>query len=172
MQTKIYTIFLTIFFFSVFIILYKGLQKPNVYIPKLKTKIEVPSFDAKIFKNNTKINSKEIFKKDKFYLFNIWASWCLPCRDEHSILVDLSNQKNLQIIGLNYKDNDKNAEKFLVELNSPYKIILSDKDGTIAIEWGAYGVPESFLVYNNEIIKKIIGPLNINISAEIKDLIK
>ena len=86
--------------------------------------------------------------------------------------MDLSNQKNLQIIGLNYKDNDKNAEKFLIELNSPYKIILSDKDGTIAIEWGAYGVPESFLVYNNEIIKKIIGPLNINISAEIKDLIK
>ena len=60
----------------------------------------------------------------------------------------------------------------MIELNSPYKIILSDKDGTIAIEWGAYGVPESFLVYNNEIIKKIIGPLNINISAEIKDLIK
>ena len=86
--------------------------------------------------------------------------------------MDLSNQKNLQIIGLNYKDNDKNAEKFLIELNSPYKIILSDKDGTISIEWGAYGVPESFLVYNNEIIKKIIGPLNINISAEIKDLIK
>ena len=66
MQTKIYTIFLTIFFFLVFIILYKGLQKPNVYIPKLKTKIEVPSFDAKIFKTKTKINSKEIFKKINF----------------------------------------------------------------------------------------------------------
>jgi len=103
---------------------------------------------------------------------NIWASWCAPCRYEHSYLIDLNNQKNVEIIGLNYKDNNKNAKKFLKELGNPYKIILLDNDGTIAIEWGAYGVPETFLIYDQKIIKKIIGPLNDDYVVEIKNLIK
>ena len=103
---------------------------------------------------------------------NIWASWCLPCRDEHSFLMNLSNQNNIEIIGLNYKDKNKNAKKFLEKLNNPYKIILSDQDGTISIEWGAYGVPESFLIYNKKIIKKITGPINKDILIEIKKMIK
>jgi len=105
-------------------------------------------------------------------LFNIWASWCLPCRDEHKFLIDLSKDKIIQIIGLNYKDKNENAEKFLKDLKSPYKIILSDIDGTIAIEWGAYGVPETFLIYDKKIIKKIIGPINKKSLFEIKEIIK
>ena len=66
---------------------------------------------------------------------NIWASWCVPCKEEHPYLLNLSNLNNIEIVGLNYKDNDKNAKKFLQELKSPYDIILSDKDGLIAIEW-------------------------------------
>ena len=172
MSKNIKLISIVLFALFSFFILLKGLDKSNTYSPSIdKSKIDF-NFKAKYLFSEKEVFLNELLKNEGMTLINIWASWCLPCRDEHSILVDLSNQKNLQIIGLNYKDNDKNAEKFLVELNSPYKIILSDKDGTIAIEWGAYGVPESFLVYNNEIIKKIIGPLNINISAEIKDLIK
>ena len=75
---------------------------------------------------------------------NIWASWCVPCRDEHPFLMNLSDEKNIKIIGLNYKDNNENAKNFLSILNNPYDTILLDLDGTIAIEWGAYGVPESF----------------------------
>ena len=86
--------------------------------------------------------------------------------------MELYNQANIEIVGLNYKDDKKNAKKFLKELNSPYKTILSDKDGIIAIEWGAYGVPESFLLYKNKIIKKIIGPINQNSLLEIKELIQ
>ena len=82
----------------------------------------------------------------------------------------LSNQNNIEIIGLNYKDNSESAKNFLKELGSPYKIILSDNDGTIAIEWGAYGVPETFLIYNKKIIKKIIGPLSRNSLLEIKKM--
>jgi cytochrome c biogenesis protein CcmG/thiol:disulfide interchange protein DsbE len=73
---------------------------------------------------------------------------------------------------MNYKDNLKNAESFLQELGNPYKKIFTDSDGTIAIELGAYGVPESFLIYNNEIIKKYIGPLNQQLIDEINLLIK
>ena len=103
---------------------------------------------------------------------NIWASWCIPCKEEHSFLLNLSDQNNIEIVGLNYKDDKKNANKFLKELNSPYDVILSDKDGLIAIEWGAYGVPETFLIFNKQIIKKYIGPLNINSLLEIKKLIQ
>ena len=103
---------------------------------------------------------------------NIWASWCIPCRDEHLYLMNLSNQKIIEVVGLNYKDNKSNAKKFLEELNNPYKIIFSDEDGTIAIEWGAYGVPETFLIHNKRIIKKYVGPLNSNSLLEIKKLIK
>ena len=87
-------------------------------------------------------------------------------------MLDLSNEGNIKIIGLNYKDDKENAKRFLKELDNPYKIIISDKDGLIAIEWAAYGVPESFLIYNNEIIKKIIGPINENTMKEIRELIE
>tara|TARA_B100001057_G_scaffold368190_1_gene371649 strand:- start:728 stop:1246 length:519 start_codon:yes stop_codon:yes gene_type:complete len=172
MKSKIFLTFLIIFFIMIFFIFYKGLQNPNIYVPKNNFEKDIPSFKAKIFDNNASVNSGEIFKNDKFYLLNIWASWCSPCRDEHSFLMELHSQKNLEIIGLNYKDKKKNAYKFLKELDNPYEIIISDKDGTLAIEWGAYGVPESFLIQNQKIIKKIIGPLNKDLFTEIKRLIK
>ena len=84
----------------------------------------------------------------------------------------LKNNKKIELVGLNYKDKEKNAKKFLDELSNPYKKILSDLDGTIAIEWGAYGVPESFLIYKNKIIKKIIGPINDDSFLEIERLVR
>ena len=84
--------------------------------------------------------------------------------------MDLSKKENIKIIGQNYKDNFVNAKNFLIKLDNPYDLIFSDNDGTIAIEWGAYGVPESFLIRNNKIIKKIIGPLNEKLLFEIKEL--
>ena len=105
-------------------------------------------------------------------MVNIWASWCTPCRDEHPFLMNLSKKKNLEIIGLNYKDDDIKARLFLNELKNPYNIIITDKDGTLSIEWGAYGVPESFLIYNEKILKKIIGPINETLLLEIKELIE
>ena len=88
------------------------------------------------------------------------------------ILLKLKDEVNLEIIGLNYKDNIINAKKFLKELNSPYRLILSDENGIIAIEWGAYGVPETFLIHNKRIIKRYVGPLNMNSIIEIKKLIE
>ena len=86
--------------------------------------------------------------------------------------MNLKNQKNINIIGLNYKDNKANAEKFLSELGNPYYEILEDNNGSKSIELGAYGVPESFLIHQNKIIRKYIGPLNQNLFTEINSLIK
>jgi len=172
MKIKILLPFFIIFFLTIFFIFYKGLNHTNIYTPKVFSDENIPLFKAELFQTKNEVSSKEIFINDKYYLLNIWSSWCIPCRDEHHFLMKLKKNKNLELIGLNYKDKEKNAENFLRELNNPYKKILSDKNGTIAIEWGAYGVPESFLVYKEKIIKKIIGPLNENSFLEIEKLIK
>ena len=86
--------------------------------------------------------------------------------------MDLVKEKNLKLVGLNYKDNVMNAKNFLSELNNPYEIILTDNNGLVAIEWGAYGVPETFLIHKKKIIKKIVGPLNNDLTFDIRELIK
>ena len=172
MKFKIYIIFLILIFLIIFFIFFKGLQNSSIYTPNQVIKKNIPVFETKKFGNKEIINSQEIFLNNRLYLFNIWASWCVPCREEHKFLINLSKEKNIEIIGLNYKDNYENAKMFLNKLKSPYQIILSDLDGTLAIEWGAYGVPETFLIYDKKIIKRIIGPINENTFLEIKKIIK
>ena len=170
MKTKIFFSLIVFFFLVLFLIFFKGLQNPNVYTPNVNIDKDVPYFQTKLLEKDKVISSDEIFKSNKFYLLNIWSSWCLPCRQEHVFLNNLSNQ--IEIIGLNYKDTEKNAMKFLKDFNNPYTLNLLDSDGIIAIEWGAYGVPETFLIHNKKIIKKFIGPINNNSLLEIKKMIK
>tara|TARA_B100000073_G_C23357872_1_gene421594 strand:+ start:50 stop:568 length:519 start_codon:yes stop_codon:yes gene_type:complete len=172
MRSKIFPLILFIIFTIIFIVFYKGLKNSNIYIPEKNVEKNIPSFEVKKFASSKVINSDEIFYGSNYYLLNIWASWCVPCKAEHKYLMNLTKEKNIKIIGLNYKDSHKNAQNFLDELNNPYDLILSDKDGIISIEWGAYGVPESFLIYKNIIIKKIIGPINQKTLEEIKEFIK
>jgi cytochrome c biogenesis protein CcmG/thiol:disulfide interchange protein DsbE len=99
--------------------------------------------------------------KKNFYLINIWASWCVPCRQEHPLLMRLKKENNLAIYGINYKDNKSNAQKFLEELGNPYFFSGSDMDGSKAIEIGAYGVPETYLIdREGKIVLKFIGPIS------------
>ena len=172
MKNKLLPIIITSLFVIIFLFFYKGLKNSNIYTPETKINIKVPSFDGELFYEKKLINSSELFQVDKNYLLNIWSSWCVPCREEHRFLMRLKENRNIEIVGLNYKDKQKNAKKFLDELRNPYKQILLDEDGTISIEWGAYGVPESFLIHNKKIIKKIIGPLNENSVSEIERLLK
>jgi len=160
MKNKLLPLSITFVFIIIFIIFFKGLQNTNIYTPETKTIYEVPSVSVKLFNSNEIVNTLEIFNSDKFYLLNIWSSWCVPCRKEHSILMELKKNNKLKVIGMNYKDSKENAKNFLKELGNPYDQIIFDSKGTNAIEWGAYGVPESFLINNNKIIKKYIGPLN------------
>ena len=172
MKNKLIPLLIFLVFIVIFIIFYKGLQNTNIYTPNSKSSFEVPSVSVRLFNSNEIVNTLEIFSSDKFYLLNIWSSWCVPCRQEHSILMELTKNDNLKVIGINYKDTKKNANNFLKELGNPYDNIIFDNKGTNAIEWGAYGVPESFLINNNKIIKKYIGPLNKGSIEEIKSFIK
>ena len=171
MRNRIIYFLIVIFFIFVFTIFYRGLSNSNLYTPNKEIK-NIPEFTANTLIKKKSLYSKDIFNQNKFYLLNIWASWCIPCRDEHSFLLNLSKNEKIEIIGLNYKDNLNNAEKFIYELGNPYSIILLDRNGTIAIEWGAFGVPETFLIYENKVIKRYIGPLNSKLVDEIKNYIE
>ncbi|MGQ2908406.1 MAG: DsbE family thiol:disulfide interchange protein [Aliihoeflea sp.] len=95
----------------------------------------------------------------KLTLVNVWASWCAPCRQEHPLLMDLAEDENLVIAGLNYKDRPQQARGFLAELGNPYDAIGVDGSGRTAIDWGVYGVPETFLVGpDGTILYKHVGP--------------
>ena len=172
MKIKLVPLFIIILFVVFFTIFFKGLKTSNIYVPDFLFEKEIPLFTAESFNTKKMIDSNEIFKDNKYYLMNIWASWCVPCREEHKFLMNLKKEKNLELIGLNYKDKFSNAENFLNELKNPFTNIFLDKNGLIAIEWGAYGVPESFLIYNKKIIKKVVGPLNDRSIIEIKKLIR
>ena len=172
MKIRLIPIFFSILLIIFFTLFYKGLKNSNTYIPKNKINIEIPTFSAKLFKSSRELSSGEIFKDNQFYLMNIWSSWCTPCREEHIFLDELSNQENIKLIGLNYRDNEEKAHNFLKELGNPYDTIFLDPKGIIAIDWGAYGVPETYLIKKNVIIKKIIGPLNKNLVKEIKKIIE
>jgi cytochrome c biogenesis protein CcmG/thiol:disulfide interchange protein DsbE len=96
----------------------------------------------------------------KVWLLNTWASWCVACRDEHPILVEFAKSKTLPIIGLDYKDKDLDGQKWLARFGNPYEVAIADKDGRIGIDFGVYGVPESFLIDKAGIIRyKQIGPI-------------
>ena len=172
MKNKLLPFSVAFIFIIIFIVFYKSLQDTNIYTPESKINYEVPSSVVELFDTSKDVNTIEIFQPDKFYLLNIWSSWCVPCRKEHSILMELKNNDRLKVIGMNYKDTKDNAKNFLNELGNPYDKIIFDSKGTNAIEWGAYGVPESFLINNNKIIKKYIGPLNKESIEEIKLYIK
>jgi cytochrome c biogenesis protein CcmG, thiol:disulfide interchange protein DsbE len=97
----------------------------------------------------------------RVYLLNIWASWCAACRDEHPILNDLAMRRVVPIIGLNYKDSPTDAVNWLARLGAPYESNLFDGDGRFGIELGVYGVPETFVIDRNGVIRdKIIGPVS------------
>jgi len=154
-------IIIILFSFFIFFIFLKGLDKPSNYLPeKTLNKIETNL----VFKNlydQEEILLEELIKNNSFSIINIWASWCLPCREEHYYLLKLKNINKINIIGVNYKDKKSNALKFLSDLKNPYSKVLIDKDGIKSIELGAIGVPETYLVNKNQvIIKKYIGPLD------------
>ena len=173
MKRKTLPIIIIIFLFFCFFVFLKGLNNKNNYIPNENTGRKISSFTAKKLFNDQKINSDELFVEKKFYLLNIWSSWCVPCRAEHDTLMRLSKNNLIKIIGLNYKDDLGNAKEFINSLGNPYSEILIDKDGTISIELGAYGIPETFVINENKIIiKKFVGPLTAQSLKKIKSLIK
>jgi cytochrome c biogenesis protein CcmG/thiol:disulfide interchange protein DsbE len=98
--------------------------------------------------------------KGKVSLVNVWASWCVPCHDEAPLLTQLGQDKRLQLVGINYKDAPDNARRFLGRYGNPFGIVGVDGNGRAAIEWGVYGVPETFVVgRDGTIVYKLVGPV-------------
>ena len=173
MKNKFILPSLIIFFTFCFIIFYNSLENSNSYIPKEDLDTKLPIFNSKDFFSKKEISSQDLFVDNDYYILNIWASWCAPCRKEHPELMKLSKNSSIKIIGINYKDNLKNAKKFLNDLGNPYSTILIDDDGTISIELGAYGVPETFIINKqNKIIQKFRGALNTESIEKINLILK
>ena len=98
--------------------------------------------------------------KGQVWVLNVWASWCAPCRDEHPLLVDVARGAGVPLVGLNYKDDRRNAQEWLRKLGDPYRATVVDADGRVGIDWGVYGVPETFVVDREGIVRlKHVGPL-------------
>ena len=98
--------------------------------------------------------------KGQVWLLNVWASWCVPCHDEAPLLTELGHDSRLQIVGINYKDSPDNARRFLGRYGNPFGIVGVDGNGRASIEWGVYGVPETFVVgRGGTIVYKMVGPV-------------
>lgn len=110
------------------------------------------------------LNSEERFSpadlKGQVWILNIWASWCVSCKQEHKLFVDLAAKHPVTLVGLNYKDTSEEATAWLNKYKNPYKIVIEDPKGRAGIDWGVYGVPETFVMDKQGIIRhKFTGPL-------------
>ena len=108
--------------------------------------------------------------KGKVTVINLWASWCAPCRQEHPLLIELGKEPAIRVVGINYKDTAENARRFLGALGNPYAAVGVDQSGRTAIDWGVYGVPETFVVARDGTIAyKLVGEITSqNIEAVLK----
>jgi cytochrome c biogenesis protein CcmG, thiol:disulfide interchange protein DsbE len=146
-----------------------GHPAPQTALPPLQGLVnsgtQVPGLDPADFKG-------------KVSVVNVWASWCVPCHDEAPLLTELARDKRLQLVGINYKDAPDNARRFLGRYGNPFGIVGVDGNGRASIEWGVYGVPETFIVgREGTIVYKMVGPVtrdNINtvLKAEIDKALK
>ena len=157
---------------SSFFVLKFALKKEKIYSPKIVDNQIFANFEVEELIEGKKVNFDSAFIGDNFYLINIWSSWCEPCKDESEYLLELKNDDAIKMIGINYKDKKKNAFNFLKLYGNPFDKIYIDKQGTISINFGAYGVPETFLINNEKkVLRKYIGPLNEKDVYEIKKII-
>jgi cytochrome c biogenesis protein CcmG, thiol:disulfide interchange protein DsbE len=128
-----------------------GRPAPQTTLPALEGLMRegaaVPGLDPSVFKG-------------KVSLVNVWASWCVPCHDEAPLLTELGKDKRLQLVGINYKDVADNARRFLGRYGNPFSVVGVDGNGRASIEWGVYGVPETFIVgRDGTIVYKLVGPI-------------
>lgn len=141
--------------------LYIGLGLNPREVPSPLIDKSAPEFILPTVKNPRKTLGLADLSKE-VSLFNVWASWCVSCRQEHPLLVELARQGLVPIYGLNYKDARQDALRWLNTLGDPYTASAFDQDGRVGIDWGVYGVPETFVVDRRGIIRyKHTGPISV-----------
>ena len=163
---SVFFLLILLIFFYLLIIDRNPTELPSNLVDK-----NVPQFETKsLLKDEKFISSKEF--GNEIILVNFFATWCKPCRDEHIYIERFSKKEKIKVIGINYKDNSKKAIKWLNELGNPYTNVGVDKSGRIAIDWGVYGIPETFIVNSKGIIKyRHVGPVTKKIYKKINLII-
>ena len=157
---KIIKILILITLFFILGVFFIGLNKNNNYSTSSLIGKKIPPVNLEYFEGN-KFYKEDDLKKNNFTLINFWASWCAPCRAEHPLLVKLSKEKNLKLLGVNFKDKKKQADIFLNDFGNPYDFLAKDEQGKNSVIFGIYGIPESILINKDLIIlKKFVGPLS------------
>jgi len=146
-------------FLALVILLYQGLSIDPHRVPSPLIGKNVPVFTLTKLKHPSATLSNKDFK-GKVALFNVWATWCVSCRAEHSVLMQLAKTGRVPIYGLNYKDKRPAAVRWLQQYGDPYQANAFDADGRVGIDWGVYGTPETFVIDKRGVIRhKHIGPL-------------
>ena len=170
-KKSIFSLIILVLLILSFFVFKFALEKEKIYSPKITNNQINIDFEVTDLIEEKKINFNQILVGKNFYLINIWSSWCEPCKDESDKLLQLKNDTSVMMIGINYKDKKKNALNFLKLYGNPFEQIFVDKQGLISINFGAYGVPETFLINeDNKVLKKYIGPLNDEDVYEIKNI--
>ena len=155
---KITVLIIFLFIIGVFFI---SLDKDTNYNTKNLIGKNISKINLEYF-NEKKFYTEEDLKKNNYTLVNFWASWCAPCRNEHPLLLKLSKEKNLKLLGVNFKDKKNQAKIFLNDLGNPYDFLAKDEFGKQSINFGIYGIPESILLNNNlKVLQKFVGPLTL-----------
>jgi cytochrome c biogenesis protein CcmG/thiol:disulfide interchange protein DsbE len=140
-----------------------GLTKDPRLIPSPLIGKPLPEFELSLLHHPEGMVKKHDLIGE-YMLLNVWASWCVACAEEHSLIIDLAKQKVIKIVGINYKDESADALKWLEEKGDPYASTLVDHDGTLGMDLGVYGVPETFLIDpKGEVLYKHVGPLTLEV---------
>jgi cytochrome c biogenesis protein CcmG, thiol:disulfide interchange protein DsbE len=162
-------------FMGLVLVFWRGLSENPAELPSVLIGKPVPEFTLPaITGSNIPSFTAGDLKSGQVSIVNIWASWCGPCRLEHPLLVELSKRTDIKLYSIDNKDSAENARRFLGTLGQPFAAIGADLNGRTTIDWGSYGVPETFIVDGKGIIRfKWIGPLspeilNGTLSAEIE----
>ena len=136
-----------------------GLGRDPREVPSPLINKPAPAFELPQLANpSQKFSAQQL--RGQVWLLNVWASWCVACREEHPMLLELERQRAIPIYGLNYKDMPQDALGWLRELGDPYPLNVSDMDGRVGIDYGVYGAPETFLIDRDGIIRfKQVGPI-------------
>lgn len=148
-----------VLFIALVVFLAIGLRHDPHEVPSPLINKPAPAFQLAQLREPEKHFSAEEMR-GKVWLLNVWASWCIACRDEHPLLLEYARSKAVPIYGLNYKDKREDALSWLGELGDPYVLSVSDLDGRVGIDYGVYGAPETYLIDRNGVIRfKQIGPV-------------
>ena len=149
-----------ILFVVISIFLYFSLNSTSDKLPSPLLGKMFPNVEAKDFYSNESVLLPDLFSKN-MSLVNVWASWCVTCRQEHQMMMKIANNKDLQLIGINYKDTRTDGEKFLEMMGNPFDVIIFDPNGKIGLDLGVYATPETFLVNQDGLILyKHIGEID------------